>query len=371
MGDPRDHDGRNTQRTGLQDEIGQERERRRWLASAPEHRRLTELLARLDVELEDLEHERRKHQASGAALQEQLLEAKGDVVRMEERMQHAQEQGATAEERLEQLASKLRVAEASVARTRSALPDRVSSEARELGEKQTPAFLSSQIEDAELRLSQFTEVERDENLPTNVETLEKQVDAVRSELERLAGQVEEARLAAERAHDQYKAATRRVFRHYFALLEDAGRPLGFRLEGAPRPREDGRFAIDLQVAAGDKALVPYSSPSLSGGQKAALSMLMAMTTLRVHDEDGRAGFFLVDEPFSASDTHKIQELGAFPASTGAQYLVSMPTTEELRRCGAWLQAVLTCTQTRGGRREDGTLRLAPPVKCSYVVDRGQ
>jgi len=95
-----------------------------------------------------------------------------------------------------------------------------------------------------------------------------------------------------------------------------------------------------------------------------------MTTLRVHDDGAGAGFFLVDEPFSASDTHKIQELGSFLASTGAQYIVSMPTTEELRRCGSWLQAVWTCTQTRGGRAEDGTLRLAPAVKCSYVVDDG-
>jgi hypothetical protein len=202
-----------------------------------------------------------------------------------------------------------------------------------------------------------------------VSTLEKQVEAVRSELQRLDAQVEGARAEAERAHHQYKTATRRVFRRYFALLAEAGEPLGFTLEGALRPREDGRFAVDLQVAAGEKDLVPYSSPSLSGGQRAALSMLLAMTTLRVHHDDGGAGFFLVDEPFSASDTYKIQELGTFLARTGAQYIVSMPTTEELRRCGSWLQAVLTCTLTPGGRDAEGRLRLAPPVKCSYVVDR--
>ena len=76
------------------------------------------------------------------------------------------------------------------------------------------------------------------------------------------------------------------------------------------------------------------------------------------------GFFIVDEPFSASDTHKIQELGTFLERTGAQYLVSMPTTMDIRRCGAWLDGVLTCTKTRGGHDEGGELRLAPAVKAS-------
>ena len=106
---------------------------------------------------------------------------------------------------------------------------------------------------------------------------------------------------------------------------------------------------------------------MSGGQKAALSILMAMTTMHVHGDASAAGFFVVDEPFSASDVHKIQELGLFLDQTGAQYLVSMPTTSDLARCGAWLQAVLTCTKSIGGVDATGALRLAPPVKCSYVV----
>jgi len=109
----------------------------------------------------------------------------------------------------------------------------------------------------------------------------------------------------------------------------------------------------------------YSSSSLSGGERAALSILMGMSTM---DSMGQAGpgFFIVDEPFSASDTHKIQELGAFLDRTGAQYLVSMPTSLDIARCGVWLQSVLTCTRVAGGVDEQGALRLAPPVRCSYV-----
>lgn len=354
----------------VQAEIAEETRRLEWLRQQPEHRRLSDLRVRISSELGALDNERRKHQEAVSAHEERrrLLAAK--KAQLEERSRAAKERGKGVEEQVARLTRDLSSAEAALARCMSDVPESTSEAARAYGEGKSPSFLQSTITAAQDRVARFSEAERDENLPANVETLEKQVEAVRGELARLAAQVEEARQAAERAHEQYKTATRRVFKHYFALLELAGESLGLRLEGNPRPREDGRFAIDLQVAAGDKALVPYSSPSLSGGQKAALSMLMAMTTLRVHDDGGGARFFLVDEPFSASDTHKIQELGAFLASTGAQYIVSMPTTEELRKCGSWLEAVWTCTQTRGGRAEDGTLRLAPPVKCSYVVDDG-
>lgn len=359
------------ERARLAHQVEEESIRRRWLEARGEHRRLTELVARIERETQELAGERGKGKESRRAVQELLLEARGDVAREEEKRRRASEQSREQLDRIEELTGKLAEAEARLAAREASLPPTVSEGAQELSGSRSASYLEQQVQDDQAGLSRFTEAERDENLPHNVATLDRQVEAVRAELGRLDEQVEEARLAAERAHEQYKAATRRVFRHYFALLQQAGEPLGFRIEGAPRPRDDGRFAVDLQVAVGDKALVPYSSPSLSGGQKAALSMLMAMTTLRVHDEDGGAGFFLVDEPFSASDTYKIQELGAFLASTEAQYLVSMPTTEELRRCGSWLQAVLTCTKTPGGRDREGALRLAPPVKCSYVVDRAE
>jgi chromosome segregation ATPase len=203
-----------------------------------------------------------------------------------------------------------------------------------------------------------------------VRTVEVQVEEVGRELARLDAQVDEARTAADRAYTQYVSATKRIFRHYFGKLKESGERLGFGLEGTLRSRDDARFEVDLQVAIGDKAAVPYGSSSLSGGQKAALSILLAMTTLRLQGDTSSPPFFLVDEPFSASDVHKIQELGTFLDQTGAQYVVSMPSTSDLARCGPWLQAVLTCTQTRGGHDANGELRIAPPVKCSYVVRNG-
>lgn len=357
-------------RERLNTEISEEKRRQQWLSERAEHARLTARITRLDAQIDALDTEREQHQKHVSDVQQRLRSLHGDRVQEEgardratEAARASREQGARA--RNERAATEARMAELDV-------PDADAARAPEViayAQEHPVAVIEHTIRTSEQNLKGFQEAERDPNLHANVQTLEKQVDAVRKELEILDDHVDQAREAAERAHDQYRTATRRIFRRYFASLTEAGAPLGFTIEGNLRARDDGRFTVDVKIAAGNKDLVPYSSPSLSGGQKAALSMLMAMTTLRVHDADGGPGFFLVDEPFSASDTHKIQELGAFLDRTGAQYLVSMPTTEELRRCGAWLQAVLTCTQTPGGRDGTGRLRLAPPVKCSYVVDR--
>jgi chromosome segregation ATPase len=356
------------ERTALLATIAEERRRREWVEGRPEHRRLSDLLAKLDEQLRELAEQKRRHQADRTASTERRVALRGELERELERQRRAEKDATRHRQDRDALSPLRERADRTLAAAEARLPETVSDEVAAHAARSS-ASLEQTVESEQSHITGFTEAERDPNLPANVSTLEKQVEAVRSELQRLDAQVEGARAEAERAHHQYKTATRRVFRRYFALLAEAGEPLGFTLEGALRPREDGRFAVDLQVAAGEKDLVPYSSPSLSGGQRAALSMLLAMTTLRVHHDDGGAGFFLVDEPFSASDTYKIQELGTFLARTGAQYIVSMPTTEELRRCGSWLQAVLTCTLTPGGRDAEGRLRLAPPVKCSYVVDR--
>lgn len=357
------------ERTSLKAEIEREERRLRWVSEKAEHTRLAGLIKRLCEQERELEGERKNHQVQLSQLQERLRTLNGSLASEKERRRQANDNAERGRKEVDQARSKRTAVTALIAQLDT--PEARNADPKIIAHaSQNPvAVLEHAIRGAEHDLKGFQESERDPNLPGNVETLERQAFDVRKELALLDENVDQARNASERAHEQYRTATRRIFRRYFASLSEAGKPLGFTLEGNLRPREDGRFAVDVKIAAGEKDLVPYSSPSLSGGQKAALSMLMAMTTLRVHDADGGPGFFLVDEPFSASDTHKIQELGAFLDRTKAQYLVSMPTTEELRRCGAWLQAVLTCTQTPGGHDKDGRLRIAPPVKCSYVVNR--
>ena len=112
-----------------------------------------------------------------------------------------------------------------------------------------------------------------------------------------------------------------------------------------------------------KPPVHYASPDLSEGQKAALSILMAMTAVSL-ESDG-AGFFLVDEPFSASDVYKINELGSFLARTKAQYLVSMPTSSDIAHCGDWLSATWISTKSPGGFDATGRPVVATRLKLNF------
>ncbi len=348
--------------------LAEERERRRWEAARAEHEQLRARVAQQEQSLVQQRAARAQVEQDFRALvgRESALR-----VRLEHEQHTATEQqrlGAESTTRLEALALKLE--EAKRQYTAAATPDEPPEEVREHARRSTPDGLLRELDRERDLVGGFREAERDPNLPGNVRTVEVQVEEVGRELARLDAQVDEARTAADRAYTQYVSATKRIFRHYFGKLKESGERLGFGLEGTLRSRDDARFEVDLQVAIGDKAAVPYGSSSLSGGQKAALSILLAMTTLRLQGDTSSPPFFLVDEPFSASDVHKIQELGTFLDQTGAQYVVSMPSTSDLARCGPWLQAVLTCTQTRGGHDANGELRIAPPVKCSYVVRNG-
>ena len=352
-----------------QREHREETTRLEWLSFAERHAHLAEQRAQVtarQVQLEEavdaadsqIDENRRRHadqrdMATRAALRKEQAEG---AARMAQRGVTALGQAAEAME-AERVGLRSDVGE-------------FGPELRRYAEEMPPTALERELAREQSHVEGFSDAVRDPSLPMLVKTLSRQVDDVTAELKRLDSQVEEARLAAERAQKQYAQATRRVFKHYFALLARAGEPLGLELSGVLRPRDE-EFEVELTVAVGDKAPVAFDSPNLSGGQKAALSILMGMTTLQLQTAGaGNASFFLVDEPFSASDVHKIQELGTFLAQTGAQYLVSMPSSENLRRCGPWLDAVLTCTKTPGGFQEDGSAKLAPPVKVSYVVRDG-
>lgn len=222
--------------------------------------------------------------------------------------------------------------------------------------------LDSYIASTEQELSRYSADERDPLLPVNLERQAQEVNAVQKRLEDLSAGLEATRRAAEEARDQYHRTTERVFRSYFARLKEAAQALDFQLEGRLETRDDDQFSCVVRVRVGEKAAVHHDSEELSGGQKAALSILMGMIAVSL--ETDSAGFFLIDEPFSASDIHKINELGSFLGRTQAQYLLSMPTTSDLQQCGSWLSAVWLCTRSRGALEEGGRIPLAPRLKLS-------
>ncbi|MEZ4267614.1 MAG: AAA family ATPase [Myxococcota bacterium] len=357
----------------IEQAIAEETARRAWISVEAEHAALREQVAAGEREGARFEVERQAARVAADALTQRFEELALEEGRLAEQQRALQERRRRAVKDAESAAQRLQALEQALAEVESEAAQAEEGAGADLGEAQQRAQTASETLSALLRrtsqdLEGFPEAARDTNLPGNVRTLETQLEAVRGELERIQGQARQAGHAAERGRDAYQRATKRVFRAYFARLQERGRDLGFGIEGRLQGSDDGTFEVVVQVAVGEKSPVSYSSPALSGGQKAAISILMAMGTLELSTEgqDG-AGFFIVDEPFSASDIRKIQELGHFLDRTGGQYLVSMPTTMDLQRCGAWLRTVLTCTQVAGGAHADGALKLAPPVRCSFVV----
>jgi chromosome segregation ATPase len=81
-------------------------------------------------------------------------------------------------------------------------------------------------------------------------------------------------------------------------------------------------AIHVRLGFDGKEAVSLGDPSFSGGQQviAGLVLLMAMA------ETGGSGFFMLDEPFAHLSLDRIDQVGRFLRSTGAQFILTAPTT---------------------------------------------
>lgn len=349
----------------LDEAIERQNRLRQWEKQRDEHAQVRETIASLEEKYGFLKSRLQRLTAELDDCQDRWTEVREHLAQLEEQIN-------TAGERREELAAKLKrlrkekeVADADLGELLAEPPGEPSAEvAKVLAEGDSFQTLRARREELEKQLRAYDDDARDEMVRVNYERQRGEVDAVVSRLERLEEELEEIGEAAREAEEHYHQTTRRIFRTYFNELARAAQAIDFTVQGKLQPRAGGRFSCDIRVKVGDKPAVHHDSDKLSGGEKAALSILMGMTAVSLEREG--AGFFLIDEPFSQSDMHKINELGRFLAKTEAQYLVSMPTTADLGRCGMWLEAVWTCTRCRGGYDEDGDVVLAPPVKLSFA-----
>lgn len=361
-----------TESAHLRDRIGQktaeisaQKTRLQWEACRDEYAANGVALAEAEAAVATLKTEVDAAEQAVKRLGAQEGQVRGLLGAASERRKGAQKDSSSALQKLAELRPQLHAAEAEAGRlavtTGGERPEGVEAI---LADGMTARSIEGSIRELADEIGRVDARDRDEFLPRNAKRQEAEVEAVRNRLVSLNESLGATRAAAKEAHSQYEVTTRRVFRRYFAQLRESAQKLDFGVDGQLAQRDDGKFACEVRVRVGEKSAVHYDSEDLSGGQKAALSILMAMTAVSL--ESDSAGFFLVDEPFSASDVHKVNELGDFLGQTGAQYLVSMPTSSDLERCGDWLNAVWICTKSRGGVDEAGKLRLAPRVKWVEV-----
>jgi chromosome segregation ATPase len=350
--------------TKLDEQIVAQRARRDWEAVRDRH---TELRVRVQ-ELDD-EHQRGGTEIEGRQAEIDAIDAELSVLQPEigsETQKEKDAQDASDKKMQDRLAAETELSNAEIAlgKLLAVPPSEAATAVRPvLDEGLSLLTLKTQLAEVTGRTASFTDDERDPLLPINHQRQTQEVGAVAERLEKLAESIEKTREAADRARHDYQRTTRLIFRDYFARLRRDAEQLGFWVDGELVNADNGRFRCEVRVGIDRKSPVHYTSSDLSGGQKAALSILMAMTAVSL-ESDG-AGFFLVDEPFSASDVYKINELGDFLARTRAQYLVSMPTSSDVAQCGEWLSATWISTKSSGGFDRAGRPVLAPPVKLNF------
>ena len=351
-------------RKKLAADLREQHDRLSWEAAREEHADVREKVGRLEEQRDALRTELDGLESARETTLRQLQEQRDVATRTETTVKGLHGEIRKLDERIERGRQERARTEQDLGRLEATSRQDLDEDGRDvLAQGRTATVIEALLGELDGRLARFDQDVRDDMLPVNYERQRQDVAAVEERLSGLAADLAETKKAAEEAREQYHQSTRAVFRSYFSRLAESAAALDYRIEGRIEPREDGRFRADVRIGVSDKPLVHHDSQDLSGGQKAALSILMSMTAVSL-ESDG-AGFFLIDEPFSASDVVKINELGRFLERTRAQYLVSMPTSADVRECGDWLRAFWLCTRGQGGVDAQGRPRLAPPVILGY------
>jgi chromosome segregation protein len=158
------------------------------------------------------------------------------------------------------------------------------------------------------------------HLDVTVKEAEQHVAARKAEADRA-----DAELSA--CRQRYLEIVDAALQDYRRRAVDIARGAGVEVEiDLPRLTADDRALDDAALHASfgfdGKDPLPLGDPSFSGGQQviAGLVLLMAMV-----EGEGR-GFFILDEPFAHLSVDRIDDVGRFLRSAGAQFIITAPTT---------------------------------------------
>jgi hypothetical protein len=162
--------------------------------------------------------------------------------------------------------------------------------------------------------------EEERHLTANVEEAERHVKARRDE-------AAAARAELSACHVRYLEVVSGALQDYRRRATEIARSADVTVElDLPHLSDDDR-ALDeaeLRVRFGfdGKEPLPLGDSSFSGGQQVigGLVLLMAMV------EEGGRGFFMLDEPFAHLSIDRIDDVGRFLRSSGAQFVITAPTT---------------------------------------------
>ncbi|HAN32697.1 MAG TPA: hypothetical protein DCQ06_13975 [Myxococcales bacterium] len=175
----------------------------------------------------------------------------------------------------------------------------------------------------------------------------------RNELSQSTQELQLARRAYTRVVEE---TIRRYRRNVLALGELCRVQVEVSLPGSEllRTREDGligNVGLEVRVGFDGKTPVAVNDSRLSGGQSVVSSLILLMA-LTMNESGQTAGFFILDEPFAHLSVERIDEVARFLEITQAQFLITTPTTNNLR---VYNPAGLTLNL----RKKAATKRFAP------------
>lgn len=227
-------------------------------------------------------------------------------------------------------------------------------------------------------ISDFRTEEPTAKLLEKMETIERLVENSAKRLTASEQNLVERKMQIEKAERIYQTCLedyRQHIRHIFSLLDQKFQQktseYGIKTSLRPKLKEDGEVIkdeVDLKVAFDDKALAPYTSGDLSGGQKTVVSILLIMAAVQASAEingqkSGNIDFLIFDEPAASLDSHWLEEVGRFLQQSGTQIILTLPEDEKLRNCWWADQGIFTALKKTGER-------YAPPLDIVKFIPDG-
>ena len=169
--------------------------------------------------------------------------------------------------------------------------------------------------------------------------------------------LERARRLTDDARGAYINKLRATLRRYAQNVQQLGGVAGIGVEmQQPDIRNDdlslAQAGLEVRFNFDQKGLIGLNDGEASGGQQVMKSMILLVGLMM--DEGSAGGFVFIDEPFAHLDIFNIDKVGAFLASTRAQYILTAPVSHNVN---VFKPSGLTLVTQK---RKPGE-RWAPPV----------
>lgn len=121
---------------------------------------------------------------------------------------------------------------------------------------------------------------------------------------------------------------------------------------------DDRWKVDYQIGFHGKKPQSYQvKTGFSGGQKVIASLLLTFAAIK---SDGSLSFMVLDEPFAHLDHERINLVGEFLKSTGIQFIIAMPYSENIKLFMPWVDMILNFRPKKADKD------VAPPITYGVI-----